>query len=97
MKFTSKKELVEHYVNSIKNIESVKRITISTIITNWDVLSSTFNPKISKNCPTKKERIIKNTLSLIRNNTTWYDDPISPDYKIDVKNIKEITFKCEYA
>jgi len=70
MKFTSKKELVKHYVKLIKDTESVKKITIIIELNNWEHINSTFCPQIKLSCPTKKDRIIKECWSMIRKKVT---------------------------
>ena len=93
MKATTKKELVEKAVNKIINIEEVKWLTASLKLVDWTKIEMTFYPRKSKNYPTKKEKIIKECMSFIRNRRYDENEPSIFRHNFDLENIQSLSFK----
>lgn len=90
---STKKELVEKAVKKVVNIEKVKELTASLKLVDWTKIEMTFSPRLSKNYPTKKEKIIKECMSLIRTRRYDENEPSVFRHNFSIKNIQSLTFK----
>ena len=98
VKATTKRELVEKAVSKIVNIEDVRWLTASLKLVDWSKIEMTFYPRKSKNYPTKKEKIIKECMSMIRNRRYDENEPSVFRHNYDMDNIQSFTFKkIEYV
>ncbi len=88
VKATTKRELVENAVNKVNDIENVARLAAIVETIDWKKIEMEFSPRISKNYPTKKEKIIKECMSMIRNRPYDENEPSIFQTNFDLKNIK---------
>ena len=90
MTLLTKLQLVESYVSKIKNIEDVKEITVTVEFDDGSIIKSRFLPTTNKKYPTKREKIIKECMSLMRNRRVDSNEPEIFTNKINVGNINKI-------
>ena len=75
------------------NIEDVKGLTASLKLVDWSRIEMTFYPRKSKNYLTKKDKIIKESMSLIRSRRYDENEPSIFRHNFDINNIQSLTFK----